>query len=108
MFREAAGPAVIALLGRHAGLGGLDVAEADDDAVLRADDAGLGVHVVQPAAVEEARDFRHDGEGRHLRDQAAGAVPQEQLDWTAGLPHRGADRSEEHTSELQSLMRLSY
>src|SRR3546814_6313280 len=28
--------------------------------------------------------------------------------WQAGFVHRAADRSEEHTSELQSLMRISY
>src|SRR3546814_3738261 len=30
------------------------------------------------------------------------------LDWRVGTQHRIAQRSEEHTSELQSLMRISY
>src|SRR3546814_7179931 len=49
------------------------------------------------AEIEEDRGLRQGGSGRRL----AGAVD--------GVPFdRNVERSEEHTSELQSLMRISY
>src|SRR3546814_7624181 len=40
--------------------------------------------------------------------ETAGYKPQEHVDGLEAAGHPGEDRSEEHTSELQSLMRISY
>src|SRR3546814_2728169 len=38
--------------------------------------------------------------------EVIGVIPQQLVDWE--VAHRGVTRSEEHTSERQSLMRISY
>src|SRR3546814_2667588 len=48
--------------------------------------------------------FTPDSRGRRCRGRASDRRPDA---WRRALPGR-ADRSEEHTSELQSLMRISY
>src|SRR3546814_8128397 len=53
------------------------------------------------------RDLLRDGFRALDRDDAMRGVPRTQLD-RSDLLASGAVRSEEHTSELQSLMRISY
>src|SRR3546814_1241854 len=43
-----------------------------------------------------------------LRTAAGRSVVHDHRGFRIGMGHRGAGRSEEHTSELQSLMRISY
>src|SRR3546814_6373988 len=62
-------------------------------------DAGAGAPWHQPGAVQH-----HHASGRHLVGEGASALAEEA---TPGRTH-GHERSEEHTSELQSLMRISY
>src|SRR3546814_2889195 len=67
----------------------------------RVRDAGIHRGQARPAAPPPAL---------HRRDRpvrAADAEP-ERRDHVLGARHRGEGRSEEHTSELQSLMRISY
>src|SRR3546814_2737877 len=52
---------------------------------------------------------RHDrGHGRAPLGQGAGLVDDDRIDPLHSLERLGILRSEEHTSELQSLMRISY
>src|SRR3546814_3096797 len=92
-----------------------DVAGIDQVAVDLAGHGGLG-----KARADRLGDV-HDGDG--FVELAAAAVWERDVDhWKAGIgdwglgirdsgfgrARAGADRSEEHTSELQSLMRISY
>src|SRR3546814_2600252 len=52
-------------------------------------------------------DARPDRQTHARPDQSAG-VPDRAGDWSAARVRREDERSEEHTSELQSLMRNSY
>src|SRR3546814_1955798 len=58
-------------------------------------------HGVTPAMLEPGRRLRIIGDEEGGRDPAGNAVEQ-------AKPGFGKTRSEEHTSELQSLMRISY
>src|SRR3546814_1457168 len=70
------------------------------------------------AGIARLQDHLVGGEGtrqRQLRPDLAGKAPhlggdvlRMRVDIDADDPHRGIERSEEHTSELQSLMRISY
>src|SRR3546814_4798963 len=91
------------LLGRP-----VEEAKADDDARRR---RGLCRHDVIDAVADERRaaaaallDHRQDRGGGGL----ALARPQRVAADDRGHAAREAERSEEHTSELQSLMRISY
>src|SRR3546814_5231035 len=75
--------------------------------------AGLGFHPYFQADEDSSLQFQADrlwlaaADLLPVREVAADALG----DWSAGAPVRGdglIDRSEEHTSELQSLMRISY
>src|SRR3546814_4402169 len=59
-------------------------------------------HLAVPRAA--ARQHRRDGDGT----EAQGNRPHRRLDRASGVRRMTTDRSEEHTSELQSLMRISY
>src|SRR3546814_10139145 len=61
----------------------------------------------QDAAEEAARAVAHVGEERRLARVRPLPVPQ-QRDGRAVAQGEAADRSEEHTFELQPLMRISY
>src|SRR3546814_6475138 len=76
---------------------------------VRADDQAGG-EITQNGGHPQALQHRHDDDGGEQQDESVGEE--------GGLWHRGpardeeaaagAKRSEEHTSELQSLMRISY
>src|SRR3546814_7927430 len=78
------------------------------------DRRGGGVHQGcrlpdQPAGAECQRRGGARRRGRQgLRRGGAGGAPSRPEDRRGGQKHRRPDRSEEHTSELQSLMRISY
>src|SRR3546814_9374281 len=60
----------------------------------------------QPVAQRRA-DMVHELDGRSTCT-ALGTVDYYEVGRNAGFKHRFGNRSEEHTSELQSLMRISY
>src|SRR3546814_1402414 len=67
----------------------------------------LGAHLQQDG--DRQRQDHGDGDGHHLAGPERAGVSQAQQGLLEGSVHRGAGpRSEEHTSELQSLMRISY
>src|SRR3546814_3130545 len=69
------------------------------------------IHAGDPAAVLGAgrRDRRDGGDPLAAPGGSANAGPhRRRLDDRGGGKHRARQRSEEHTSELQSLMRISY
>src|SRR3546814_7538690 len=61
----------------------------------------VGAEAASPAL--HRRSVRFDAHFEHTDEAIAMATA-----WTAGHMHARAIRSEEHTSELQSLMRISY
>src|SRR3546814_8282127 len=64
------------------------------------------VEIAHPAGIEAAAQFGGDGRGDELARGGQVVEPIEQRHHPRG--NRGDARSEEHTSELQSLMRISY
>src|SRR3546814_1166291 len=70
----------------------------------------LAAHILAQAFAPRERDFapsdiKQRAGGRNKTNGPVGFAPQETGDAT---PRHFAPRSEEHTSELQSLMRISY
>src|SRR3546814_6807633 len=65
---------------------------------------GVGIGIDAPKAAPGEGEI-DDGGDRFARDPAA---PVAAIQDIADLGHAGPPRSEEHTSELQSLMRISY
>src|SRR3546814_10668145 len=61
--------------------------------------------VAHPLTVQETE---FDGDLWFVISRQASAVEHIRLDPTVGVSFSSNDRSEEHTSELQSLMRISY
>src|SRR3546814_5431048 len=75
------------------------------------------IAVVQPADMAEATDELRDDIMAYAREKLSGVKVPRRIDFLEALPRHDTgklykrllrDRSEEHTSELQSLMRLSY
>src|SRR3546814_1664096 len=63
----------------------------------------------QPPIADAGPHCSHVRQGlRSFHDATEHAIPLAQARTGAGHPRRAGDRSEEHTSELQSLMRISY
>src|SRR3546814_2543698 len=62
-------------------------------------------HRLDEHRYDTGRDERQGCDDRPLRQSAHAADP---VPARATAAHAGAERSEEHTSELQSLMRISY
>src|SRR3546814_5405997 len=91
-------------------VGVADAGAAEDDAAGRevrprhvlheAVDGDLGIVDVGAAGVDHLAEIVRRDVGRHADGDAAGAVDQQ--------VRKARRRSEEHTSELQSLMRISY
>src|SRR3546814_5672226 len=85
---------------------------ADGAASGRRDDAGGVVGTAQPGEPGQEARARPRGDdpraGRSGAAAGAGGDRDQARFAGAGVLPAGADRSEEHTSELQSLMRISY
>src|SRR3546814_3909336 len=67
----------------------------------------LARHATVAAALEDIRGLAHAGGGSLVLADASGALAAVDLGHSKVCTEPG-DRSEEHTSELQSLMRISY
>src|SRR3546814_5499324 len=72
---------------------------------------GIGGHLTQMRPRDRCGVIRNKTPGLEIHDMRLRFGNAETIDCTRDdlLPHNGGDgRSEEHTSELQSLMRISY
>src|SRR3546814_2803528 len=91
-------------------------ADTDGGSRLRTGKAQRRQHMAGTARSARAGRSGRKGSTPHVRDQPRGVHPRQQqveIAPIAGIgaavqPPLAADRSEEHTSELQSLMRISY
>src|SRR3546814_5656593 len=93
-------------LERRDGLQGGDVVPGClrllDTGEVRVDDLGVALQA------EDQRDVDGDARTDHLGDRRQAGLRGRDLDQHVGPVHARGERSEEHTSELQSLMRISY
>src|SRR3546814_3938988 len=77
--------------------------------LVREDHAGFERDRGAAAGVARLGDPRRAFVDREVRaDAVAGAVREIETGFPQGPPREAIERSEEHTSELQSLMRISY